>query len=360
MEYKILNINNHKEYEEWTDIISNFNVNKTDFYYLPNYMDLNVNNHKNEVGLMFYVRENNHIWVHCFIKTKILNYEKIFEDKFYYDLETPHGYGGPISNTENEFFLKKAQNFFFEWANRNNILCELVRFHPLLNNQIYYNSIDKIILNREIRFTKLNLITEELTCFNPKVRNKIRKAYKDNLLIEISKSKKDYNDFKVLYFQHLNNINAENFYYFNEIYFKKLFDLINKFGFIVTVKNESKELLGASVFLGFKKNLHSHLTAISKTNKFSGINNVLLYNAYLYGKNNNFINCNLGGGISCNQDDSLLEFKRSMSNSKSNFYIGYKIYNEKIYSNLVNSYKKRYPAKFKINSKHILCYRSND
>ena len=185
-------------------------------------------------------------------------------------------------------------------------------------------------------------------------------AILENEYNEVISIEKDYNDFKVLYFQHLNNINAENFYYFNEIYFKKLFDLINKFGFIVTVKNKSKELLGASVFLGFKKNLHSHLTAISKTNKFSGINNVLLYNAYLYGKNNNFINCNLGGGISCNQDDSLLEFKRSMSNSKSNFYIGYKIYNEKIYSNLVNSYKKRYPAKFKINSKHILCYRSND
>ena len=41
----------------------------------------------------------------------------------------------------------------------------------------------------------------------------------------------------------------------------------------------------------------------------------------------NYRYCNLGGSLT-SKDDSLLEFKTSMSNKESKFYIGYKVYNQ--------------------------------
>lgn len=357
MEYKILSIINNKNVKEWSNIIQNFDKDQSDIYFLPDYIKMNIGDHKHEEGLMFYVYENNYVWINIFIKKKILNFEDVFKGEFYYDLETPYGYGGPISNTKNDNFLERAQKTFFDWCKTNKILCEFVRFHPLINNQIYYDKLDKIIFHRVNRFTKLNLISEKLEIFNPKVRNKIRKALKNNLNIQITKSKKDFEKFKIIYFEHLKNIRAEKFYYFSDEYFKKLLKIIKEFGFILTVTNKREEIIGASIFFGYKKNLHYHLTAISKKNEFPGINNFLLYNAYLYGKKKNYSICNLGGGITKKETDNLLIFKKSMSNNESKFYFGYKIFDKKIYSKLIEYFKEKKPASYSKHKNKILCYR---
>ena len=71
-------------------------------------------------------------------------------------------------------------------------------------------------------------------------------------------------------------------------------------------------------------------------------------------------NCNLGGGISQNLADELLEFKKSMSNQSSKFYIGYKVYDKIKYNKLLNEFKIKYPNNYLKHCKKILCYKYND
>ena len=57
-------------------------------YFFPEYIDLNIKDHKSEDGLMFFVKDEKNIWLNCFIKKK----SKIvcFSDQLYFDLETPY------------------------------------------------------------------------------------------------------------------------------------------------------------------------------------------------------------------------------------------------------------------------------
>ena len=46
----------------------------------------------------------------------------------YYDIETPYGYGGPISNTTDSDFIFRSNVKFNDWVKSNNIISEFVRF----------------------------------------------------------------------------------------------------------------------------------------------------------------------------------------------------------------------------------------
>ena len=72
-------------------------------------------------------------------------------------------------------------------------------------------------------------------------------------------------------------------------------------------------------------------------------------------KKKNYKYCNLGGSLT-SKEDSLLEFKTSMSNKESKFYIGYKVYNKKLYNNIVNEYKTKYPTIYEKHKNKVICY----
>ena len=91
MEYKILSIINNKNVKEWSNIIQNFDKDQSDIYFLPDYIKMNIGDHKHEEGLMFYVYENNYVWINIFIKKKILNFEDVLPRD-----GLPCGWGCPV------------------------------------------------------------------------------------------------------------------------------------------------------------------------------------------------------------------------------------------------------------------------
>lgn len=83
----------------------------------------------------------------------------------------------------------------------------------------------------------------------------------------------------------------------------------------------------------------------------------ILYQAYLEAKKRNISYCNLGGGISSKLEDNLLIFKKSMSNSFSKFYFGFKIYNQNKYDLIKEKFKKNNLKNFQLHKNKILSYR---
>lgn len=55
----------------------------------------------------------------------------------FFDIETPYGYGGVLSNTSDkldEKFLEGAWSCFKEHCEKSEIMAGLIRFHPLINH----------------------------------------------------------------------------------------------------------------------------------------------------------------------------------------------------------------------------------
>ena len=147
---------------------------------------------------------------------KISNY-KCLDNKIFYDLESPYGYCGPLSNTVEEEYLNRFQDVYFDWCVSNNILVEFVRFHPLLNNHLFFKKLDKVILERANRYIELTEFKDDVN-FNAKVRNKIRKAEKQNLIVDDELTETNFNNFKINYLNFLKKINADEFYKFNDLF----------------------------------------------------------------------------------------------------------------------------------------------
>ena len=108
---KILTLDNK---DEWKEILNEFPYKFQDIYFDPDYIALNCVEKKNSTVCAFVFRDNNKIWLNSFIKIQTPIYSHEIRKKFY-DLETPYGFGGPISNTDNKIFLNIANNKFLEW-----------------------------------------------------------------------------------------------------------------------------------------------------------------------------------------------------------------------------------------------------
>ena len=143
---------------------------------------------------------------------------KLEEGKFY-DLETPYGYGGPLTDEEVGLASQKAfADEITEYCKDNNIVSQFVRFHPLLNNQ---DVLPNVIETRYLRETVyIDTLSPELIMQNmdSKNRNMVRKAIKNGVTV-VRKPVEDYQELVSMYVETMQKNNADEYYTFQEEYF---------------------------------------------------------------------------------------------------------------------------------------------
>lgn len=272
-----------------------------------------------------------------FLKRKIFS-QNLKEQ--YFDIITPYGYGGPIFEVNDEDREKFIEEYFIEFSKyceKNNIVSEFIRFHPLLEN---YKSIKN---NYKVEYISdtvyMNLFSKEMILKNisSKARNMIRKAEKNNLIFKIDENWETIENFKNLYKETMIKNNANKIYYFDNDYYKKLYDYRNKIKLVNVIKEN--EIISTSLILVGDKILHYHLSANTEKGYKNAANNFLLYSVALWGNKNGCEKFHLGGGYGGNES-SLFKFKKSMNeNGVIPFYIGKKIWNEEVYKKLVEKIK---------------------
>lgn len=352
--FEIFDSQNNKD--NWNKLINENQFSDLDIYYSPDYISLYTN--KLNKGLMFYYRENNKKWFIPFLKKQIKIRDKIFNE--YYDLETPYGYGGPISNSKDKNFLKKATTTFIKWCNSEKIINFIIKFHPIIKNEKNYFCEENFILDRktlEIDLSKNNLVYEEM--LSSKVRNMINRVDKDNIIIEINNSRNVINNVKDIYIKNMHLKNAKGFYFFNDDYFAKLSNIISKNGWCITASIKS-ELIGFAIFLNYNQKSSYHLSSTIRSKRYPGITNSIIKKAVDTAQLNGFKSINLGGGNTANKEDSLFKFKLKMSNKKNNFFIYKKILNKKAYKSVVEYWKNSFPKLSEKYKNYLQCYRLID
>ena len=101
---------------------------------------------ENNTPIFFLYEKNNNWYYHAFHINKI-------EDIGLWDIQSPYGYGGAISNSCEKEFIEKALAHYHEWCIENKILVEFIRFHPVLRNDLIYmgnNFFDRNTINIDI------------------------------------------------------------------------------------------------------------------------------------------------------------------------------------------------------------------
>ena len=319
------------EETEWDKIVTSFE--KYDIYYLSGYAKAFEMNGDGRAVLIYYEGLNTKA-INVVMKRDLSEY-KFFRDELdcnkYFDIITPYGYGGFLieGNDVNQLTIE-----YDRYCRDNNIICEFVRFHPLLRNWERVGALyDKVHLGETVFIDTRNRdnIWNSLTSKN---RNMIRKAQNAGVEIFWGRDSSIIQPFMELYNKIMKKNNAEGYYFFKEDFYKSiLYDLrYNSMWFYASIKNE---IVAIAIFLFCNGNMHYHLSASRQEYQKYAPTNLLLYEASMWAASNGYSYVHLGGGIG-SKHDSLYKFKKAFNKGlDAEFYIGKKIFDKEMYEKLL-------------------------
>ena len=326
MNFKVIDFDNKKEWEKVTE--------GREVYYQWQYVDAF---YKIGDGIpkLAYAEDNNQFVFTLFLLRNIGNDLKIESAKKYYDITTPYGYGGVDIKDKNIELLNYFFQEFTKYCCENNIISEFLRLCPFTDNFMNYvgHSDYKVINCSKTVSIKLETPEQIWNDMEGRCRTTIRKANNSNLQIKSGFSIEMLEEFKYIYKDTMSRDNADNYYFFEDIFFESIYENLKEYARIYTVYLNNKPI-SSSIILFNGVSAHYHLSGTLCDYMKYGANNFGLYQVALDLCSKGFKSLHLGGGYG-GDSSPLLKFKQSFNKyGDLDFYIGKRIYNEEIYNKL--------------------------
>lgn len=317
--------------EKWDAVVRSFR--DYDVYWLSGYVKA-FQIHGDGEPLLFYAETDGGRGVNVVMKRDIAQDPrfagKIPEER-YFDFATPYGYGGWLIEGKRQDSIFDA---YGQWCQKNGVVSEFVRFHPVIGNHRQGDIYEVIRLGPTVAMdlTSPKLILSNMTSKN---RGHIRKAQNSGVTVYNGRFPEIYETFRDIYNATMDKDHAETYYYFQpEFYRSILYDLPFNAQAFYAVKDET--VIAASIMLTANGRMNYHLSGSLKEYASLAATNLLLYHAALWGCANGCKTLYLGGGVGSGED-SLFKFKRAFyrGDDLPYFYIGRKIWNPETYQYLV-------------------------
>lgn len=340
-----------KDINEWKDQLLGLSPCQRDVYFEPDYYSLYQNYGDGEALCLVFEKDGN-LALYPFLKNPIttLGYQL---DKEYYDIQGAYGYNGLTASTHDESFISAFWEAFDAWCQENDVVAEFMRFHPILNNQHLASPQMKTFYSRHT--VALNLTDDDIWMhqISSKNRNMIRKAEKEGVTIVESD---DYETFRKLYDGTMTDLHAENFYFFPPSYYEEYKKTFKDKSMLCLAMIDEKVIAG-SMFMFSDDYVHYHLSARDRDYSRYAANNLILWYGIRKAKERGCKWFHFGGGTTEEDDDSLLKFKKEFSRTLCEFWIGKRVHNQKVYDQIVEQWKTKYPESYEHNCVKLLGYR---
>lgn len=306
---------------------------KLDIYFEENYGKL-YEKMENAIAEKFVFENENGKVTSLFLKREIP--EKV-DGKTYYDLVTPYGYGGPIVEFSNnkEMLLEEYEDEFSKYCLENNIVSEFIRFHPIAKN---YEDFEKMYNAKYMRKT---LATDIESYDNPfesefskSTRKTVKRCLNSGITYRITESPESLEEFKRIYYLNMERKEASEYYFFDDKYFSDILKYYKDNVILVEALYENK-VIATGLYFVSNNIIHAHLSGTDTEYLELSPAYVLKYATVIWAKERGIKLIHYGGGLSNSEEDSLYKFKRKFAqNTDFNFYIGKRIWNQKIYDKL--------------------------
>jgi len=280
---------------------------------------------------------------HMFIKRKVpIQIGNIA----YYDLITPYEYGGPLICDcrvgEKKKLVKGFEKAFGEYCQENQIVSEFVRFHPLVENAMDFQSCYQVVHSRNTVGTNLRAYQDPfMDEFSKSARRSIRRALRAGVDFRVIEGPNDLGDFKEVYYDTMNRNKAADFYYFSDDYFNACLRFFRDNIVLVEAVYQGKTIASGLYFV-YNDLIHAHLSGTLANYLSLSPAYVLRYAITLWGKERDYTLIHHGGGTTKRRNDSLYRFKKRFGkNTGFEFYVGKRIWNQRIYRHLCEQKKVR-------------------
>ncbi len=342
-EVKIFNKSNEIDYKNF--LTKNGLI--LDVYYSPEFLNIDAQIQNGEYEIFTLVKNRN-IFVYPYIKLK---FDKP-ELKDYFDLTSPYGYCGPYCS--NDIFFKEAESLFIKYISEK-CVTEFIRYHFIYNENVKFSQNIKNIQNRTIVVLNSKQSWEDIWTkeFSSGNRNLIRKLEKEGYTFEETNRLADLEAFIDMYYLTMNNSGANSFYYFKK---QIILDLYENLGDKIILVKVEKENIVYSYSLFFLSGEIGTYYLSARNLDFGKIpaTNYLLSKTIELLKSKNINVINFGGGLTNDLNDHLYKFKSNFSKQNKDFFIGKRIFNDKIYKEIVEDWISNYGSDDYESRKQIL------
>lgn len=339
--------------EEWDQIVKSFE--RYDVYYLSGYVKAFWLNGDGEPILIYHENGPTRA-INVVLKRDLSQFEPFhekLEQSAFYDVVTPYGYGGfLVEGTDYD----ELQGEYEEFCRQEHIICEFVRFHPLLEN---WKGLEKLYTEKHIGATVyMDTSSDEEIWKNitSKNRNMIRKAKKSGLKVYWGRDPELIEPFMEIYNAAMDKDGATDYYYFGKEFYESILEDLKQNAMWFFAKKE-REIAAIAIFLFGNGKMHYHLSASRTEFQKMAPTNLLLYEAALWAGRNGYKKLHMGGGVGSAQD-SLYKFKKSFHRgTDARFCVGKKIFDRGTYDELVEI-RKAQDALFDDHSEFFPRYRA--
>ena len=319
-----------EEWKQWNSIVRSFR--KYDTYWLSGYAKA-FKIHGDGEPLLFYYDDGKTRGINVVMKRDVANDERfrgrIPEGRFF-DLATPYGYGGwIIEGDETENLFSEYQ----DWMHRNGIICEFVRFHPMIRNHEQCSSFYDVVRLGEV--VHMDLFSPETIWENiiSKNRNVIRKAKKNDVKVYNGRFPEIFEKFRLIYNATMDKDEANAYYYFEEQFYASILEDLPYNSELFWAEKNGK-VIAACIILAANGYLNYHLSGSLREYGSLAPTNLILYKVAMWGAANGYRTLYLGGGVGSGED-GLFKFKRAFYKGDLNrFYIGRKVFDQERYDEL--------------------------
>lgn len=325
--------------KEWNRLVKNFP--NWDIYYLYEYVH-SLELHGDGIPLLLYWKDSQMELCYVTMLQDIAAFQGFhgtLECGRLFDMTTPYGYGGPLckGKVSKESLYQFVKELTAECKSRN-IISQFFRFDPFVEEQHAFFDIFEAKSFKNTVY--MDLRSEDIIFQNmdPKNRNMVRKARKNDVQIFSDKGA-HLDKFIQIYHATMQRNQAEGYYYFNQEYFEYLQrEFPDNIIYFYAVYGQ--EIISAAMFFYNEHFMHYHLSGTLWEYRRLASVNLLIYEAALWGSRQGIQKLHLGGGM--DKDDSLYGFKKQFNrNGILPFTIGRSIFNHDMFQELV---KKRAKA----------------
>ena len=332
--FKIIE-NNDKE---WQEIISK--SKNYDFYHTSIFHKID---NTFTSRLLYFGDENNFIALPIVLRP--------IENTSYFDITSVYGYSGPFYTYEKNFendLIDFFQHNFKQFCVKNQVISVFSRLHPLLEQQSILKNIGEIVeLNKTISIVLTNKEIAKRN-YRSSLKQELKQIENDEVIVEVATSEDEIDQFIEIYYETMNRVKAENYYYFEKPYFLE-FLKNNEFNAELLVARKNGLMIAGAIFTSTNQLMQYHLAGTVNNSLKIKAMKTIVDKAIDSGISRGMSELHLGGGVGGSDDDNLFLFKSSFSKDFKRFSIWKYVINKEIYDKL---------SKGKAESNYFPLYRS--
>lgn len=278
---------------------------------------------------------NDKAFLHAFSKKQI-------EDTEWYDIEPLVGYAGPVVNSDDKLFIDRALREYSQLCREQNIVAEVIRFNPLIQNHEQFQKANLIDIVPAKEIVIANCHKDEfrqLKDFKDSTRRNLKNHALKYYRVETYDSSEKKQSFVNFYYQFLDNVGAKAEWYFP----KSLFSRAAQSSYFKLVEVYDGDLICSSSLIIDHCLASYYFLGANTIPRLKGAHEMMLFKVCLNSAAHGIGKLILGGGNTSSAEDPLLIYKKKFALDTEIFYIGKIVHNEEIFSLLCEELINRNP-----------------